>query len=335
MQVATIENNKIVILEEDSPSLGDIKGAIVKIVGCGLCGSDIVKFTQHPKNGLVLGHEIVGIIQEINSSTNFKVGDKIVMGHHVPCFECVYCANENYSMCKHFKETNIIPGGFAEYIFASEEHLKHTVLKISDTMDEVKASFVEPLACCVRAVRRANLKNNSKVLVVGLGSIGLLMGQALKAYGHMVIGCDLLDVRLDIAKNVGFDVTLKSNNIKQTEQKIKELTNSFGVDAVFMTSGAYQTIPLAIDSVRDGGKIVVFSSVPSLNGYTNNDIYYRELTVMGAYSSSPMDLKIALDLLLQDKVIVKNFSTLYNLSEIEKAIDDTIKNRILKAYIKI
>ena len=78
-------------------------------MGCGLCGSDIVKFKQKlVKDGTVLGHEIVGEVVEINTKTDFKVGDKIVSSHHIPCFDCVYCENENYSMCEHFKLTNIV-----------------------------------------------------------------------------------------------------------------------------------------------------------------------------------------------------------------------------------
>ena len=101
------------------------KGAIVKVLGCGLCGSDIVKLKHNlAKDGTVLGHEIVAQIIDINSDTNFHCGDVIVTSHHIPCGKCEYCKNGNVSMCRHFKETNIIPGGFSELVFVSEEHLQ-------------------------------------------------------------------------------------------------------------------------------------------------------------------------------------------------------------------
>ena len=336
MKAATVNNGKIAISEVDAPSIKfNEKGAIIKIIGCGLCGSDIVKFKNGMPNGTVLGHEIVGEIVEINTDTDFKRGDKIVMGHHVPCMKCKYCLGGNYSMCRHFKQTNIIPGGFSEYIFASEEHLKNTVFAINDGIEEITASFMEPLGCCIRSIKRANLNENSTVAVIGLGSIGLIMGQALKAYSHTVIGCDLLDDRLAIAQKVHFDKVINSKNADEAESRIRNLTAGLGVDAVFMTSGAYQTIPSALKIVRDGGKIVVFSSVKSLNGYANNEIYYRELTVLGSYSPSPEDLKDSLEMLKSKKVLVNNFSVVYNLESIEKAFEDTINNRILKAYIQI
>lgn len=323
MKTAVIEGEKIVLKEAPKPSLDNF-GAIIKTSGCGLCGSDIVKFKHKlVSDGTVLGHEIVGEIIEINSKTDFKVGDKIVSAHHIPCFNCSYCENKNYSMCEHFKKTNIIPGGFSEYIYLSEEHLQNVVYKIPDNLSEIEASFYEPLGCCIRAVKRAELKEKSKVLVIGLGSIGILMGQALKAYGHEIFGCDIIQERIDLANHLG----IKAFN----SSEIAEL----GVDAVFMTSGADITIELALKMVRDGGKIVVFASTPKNFGYANNEIYYRELTVMGSYSPAPVDLKDSINLLKSGDVNVKNLSTVYEFENIENAFHDTIDNTILKAYIKV
>lgn len=328
MKIACVKDDRIVLDEASKASLDNLlagaEGAIIKTLGCGLCGSDIVKFRQKSvKNGTVLGHEIVGEIIKINSKTNLKIGDKIISSHHIPCFKCDYCKNENYSMCEHFKKTNIIPGGFSEYIYLSEEHLQNVAYKIPDNLTEVEASFYEPLGCCVRAIKRAELKNSSKVLVIGLGSIGILMGQALKAYGHEVFGCDIIQERIDLSNKFG----IKASN----SSALGNLT----VDAVFMTSGADVTIDLALKTVRDGGKIVVFASTPKNFGYANNEIYYRELTIMGSYSPSPADLKDSLDLLSSEKVKVKDISTIYAFSETEKAFHDTIDNKILKAYIRI
>jgi len=324
LKVASIKENKIIIHEAQKPVLEEF-GAIIRTSGCGLCGSDIVKFRQKlSKDGTVLGHEIVGEIVEINSKTDFKVGDKIVSAHHIPCFNCTYCKNENYSMCGHFKTTNIHPGGFSEYIYLSEEHLKNVAYLIPENLTEVEASFYEPLGCCVRAIKRAELKEHSSALIVGLGSIGILMGQALKAYGMTVFGCDIIQERIDLALKLGFDKTFNSAEIEE-----------LGADSVFMTAGADVTIDLALKTVRDGGKIVVFASTPKNSGYANNEIYYRELTVMGSYSPSPADLKESMRLLSEESVKVKNISTIYDFSDIEKAFRDTIDNTILKAYVRV
>lgn len=326
MKIAVIDNEKIIVKNVEDIKLNSRKGAIVKVLGCGLCGSDIVKFVHKiSKDGTVLGHEIVAEIVDIDSDTDFKIGDEIVTSHHIPCGECVYCKHGNVSMCEHFKSTNIRPGGFSEYVYLSEEHLKNVAHLKPENLSDIEASFYEPLGCIVRAVKRANLLKGDKALVVGLGSIGILTAQALKAYGYDVLGCDLLNERIDLLKSFGIEAC-----------DVRELGDDYKADGIFMTSGADKAIGTALKYVRNGGKILVFSSTPSdLSAYPNNEIYYRELTVMGSYSPAPVDLKDSLALLKEGKVKVKGISTVYNLDDIQQAFDDTMANKIMKAYIKV
>lgn len=325
MKVAEIENEIVVLKDREDEVLDGRKGAIVKVLGCGLCGSDIVKLKHKlVKSGTVLGHEIVAQIVEIDSETNFKKDDVIVTSHHIPCGKCEYCKNGNVSMCRHFKETNIRPGGFSELVFVSDEHLKNVAYLKPENLTEEEASFYEPLGCCVRAVKRASLRENSTVLVIGLGSIGIIMAQALKAFGMNVIGCDLLASRVQILKNLGIEAFT-----------LNEMCESIKADGVFMTSGSDKAIDTALKFVRDGGKILVFSSTPQNFGYANNEIYYRELTVLGSYSPAPIDLKDSLELLATKQVKVNGLSTVYTLDKVQKAINDTLENKIMKAYIKV
>lgn len=335
MRLAEIKNNKIEVVERETITLGDRLGAIVKVIGCGLCGSDIVKFREHISNeGTVLGHEIVAEIVEVNSNAGFKIGDTIVASHHIPCFKCAYCRGKSYSMCEHFKETNIEPGGFSEYVYLSDEHLHYVTHLKPKNLSNEEVSFYEPLGCCVRAVKRAELSPLSNVLVVGLGTIGLLMAQTLRAFGMTVHACDIIADRINKAQNLGINA-FNSKDLEFAHKHIFAHTNNIGVDCVFMTSGADAAIPVALQTVRLGGKILVFSSTPNNTGYLNNDIYYKELTVLGSYSPRPQDLETSLQLLTNGEVIVKNLSTVYPLDKIQEAFDDTISNKIMKAYIKI
>lgn len=313
MKSAKAKNKKVVIEECDKPLLHD-KGAIIKVLGCGLCGSDIVKLQSGNEN-IILGHEVVGVIEEIVSDTMFKVGDIVAMGHHYSCGKCRFCRHGNVSMCNDFKKTNIFPGGFSEYIFVSEGHLKHTVFYAES--DIHKASFLEPLACCIRAIKRAQLLSEDKCLVIGLGSIGLIMAQALKYYGMDVYGSDIISQRCKFAEKLSIKIAFENNSI----------------DAVFMTSGSYKAITDALKAVRDGGKIIVFSSVKNEDGYTNNDVYYRELTVVGSYSPSVEDLKDSSKILKY--ISTEGILTEYPLEQLENAVNDTIENKIYKAFIKL
>ena len=336
MKAAALKSGKFEIIETDRPLLIG-KGAIVKVAGCGLCGSDIVKIKHNSvPDGTVLGHEIVGRIVEIDSDSDFEVGDDIVMGHHVPCFDCTFCYGENYSMCRKFKRTNILPGGFAEYIFVSEDHLLNTVFRISAQITDEEISFTEPLACCIRAVKRTNVEYNSNVLIVGLGSIGILMGQAARELGYKAFGIDLIEERVNLSRLYGFEESFLLEDVETTVKEMKLNVNPAGFDAVIMTSGADSAIDLAFKAVRDGGTINVFSSVKSDSAaYPNNEIYYRELTVTSSYSSSPVELEEAFDYLQHHKVNTEGLTTVYSLDDINNAVADTLSNKIMKAYIKI
>lgn len=323
MKIAVIKNDKIETADTGTLSLNGRQGAVVKVLGCGLCGSDIVKFVHKiSPDGTVLGHEIVAKITEINSETDFKIGDVIVTSHHIPCGKCKYCRHGNISMCEHFKSTNIFPGGFSEYVYLTEEHLLNVAHLKPDNLTNIEASFYEPLGCCVRAVKRANLKSGDTALVIGLGSIGILMAQALKASGINAVGCDLLPERVEVLKSYGLEA-------------YTELPQNFEADGIFMTSGADKAIDTALKYVRSGGKILVFSSTPKNFGYANNEIYYRELTVMGSYSPSPVDLQDSLEMLKSGQVKVSGLSTVYELENIEQAFEDTMSNKIMKAYIEV
>ena len=327
MKTAKLINRKVEIINVEKPEF-EGSGAIIKVLGCGLCGSDLVKIrhaTVETEKNIVLGHEVVGVIQEINpSNKTFKTGDIVALGHHYPCLECEYCKNGSTSMCRTFKKSNIFPSGFSEYIKVDDNHLKYTVYKMSDELANDEKAFLEPLSCCIRAIRRAGFKygeNNEKfsALVIGLGSIGLLMLKGLRAFNVQAFGFDINKERLKIALDDGFSF---DENKKY--------------DVVFLTAGSSKAIDSALKSVIDGGKIIVFSSVnDDIKGFSNNEIYYRELSIISSYSPHPADLKLSSELLNGKKVVVSNLSTHYSLDNLAHAVDDSFNNRIFKAYIEI
>ena len=326
MKSAKLINGKVEIINIEKPHL-DIKGAIIKVLGSGLCGSDLVKIkhsTPETENKIVLGHEVVGIIEEINVQCDLKKGDIVALGHHYPCFSCEYCKNGSYSMCKTFKNSNIYPAGFSEYIKINENHLKFTVYKMNKRLKDDEKAFLEPLSCCLRAIRRAGFnynQDNSKFnsLVIGLGSIGLLMLKGLKAFNVQAFGFDISDKRSKLAFEHGFSF---DENKKY--------------DVVFLTAGNSKAIDTALKYVINGGKIIVFSSVEDdLKGFLNNEIYYRELSVIASYSPSPDDIKLSSELLNKGTVKVNNLSTYYKLDNLAQAVDDSLNNKIFKAYIEV
>ena len=285
---------------------------VIRVHGCGLCGSDILKIVQHAQPPVRLGHELTGTIVEVKQPVaDFAVGQRVVVAHHVPCGSCHYCRHGNYSMCAEFKASNIDPCGFAEYLRVPAANVLKTTLALPDTLSAESGSFVEPLACCVRAIRRTSLLDGDSVLVVGLGSIGLLMLQAVRGLAERagravsVYGIDLLPERLRLASELGADATFDaSRDERELRQAIAELTDGRGVDAAIVTAPGARPFSTALTSARKGGMITVFAAHTGTVPFDLEALYQRELTVSSTYSSSPADLPLALELLTTRRVRV-------------------------------
>lgn len=271
-------------------------GALLRVTGCGLCGSDVEKLVnQKAPPGTVLGHEVVGVIQALDEDhgSPFSVGDRIVSAHHVPCGSCQYCVNQSPSMCRMFKTTNIFPGGFAEVIALSQAHLQQVAFAIPARVSDAEASCVEPLACVLRAVQRGGPLQKGSVAVIGLGFIGLLAAQVYQNRGDRVYGFDRLAERCRLALHEGFlHQAFLSDEVEAAQALLKAETDAGGVDTVFLSVVNAVTVQMALDLIRDGGTLVLFAS--DLAGRTTlnlNDLYFRELTVVPSYSPSVESLK--------------------------------------------
>jgi L-iditol 2-dehydrogenase len=288
------------------PALGPGE-LLVQPAGCGLCGSDLAKIIGHAEPPVVLGHELAGRVVEVGAGVSaFQPGERVVVAHHVPCGACHYCRHGNPSMCAAFKASNIFPAGFAEYIRVPAENVRQTTLLLPDSLSDEEASFTEPLACCVRAVRRSALLPGDTALVIGLGSIGLQMAQAIKALVEdvSVIGIDLRDDRLALARRLGIDLALRADSADLAPQVFAR-TGGRGVDVAVLTAGGARAVQQAMQLLRAGGMLNMFACPPGLAAPLDlAAIYHHELTLAASYSSSPADLRTSLELLTAGKVRV-------------------------------
>jgi hypothetical protein len=158
---------------------------LVRLRGCGLCGSDLVKLAREAPTPAVLGHEVVGEVAAVGPGVSrFALGQRVIVAHHVPCFACHYCRRGSPSMCREFKRVNLDPGGFAELVRVPAPNVAHATFTIDAGMSDETASFTEPLACCLRAIKRTGACAGDSVVVVGLGSIGCLLAQGFRLAGN-------------------------------------------------------------------------------------------------------------------------------------------------------
>ena len=338
VRAAVTYSAEMIRIEELSrltPARGEL---VVGVRACGLCGSDLAKmFQQKLSAPTVLGHEIAGEVVRVGASVSpFQVGDRVVVAHHVPCYGCHYCRHGSYSMCRSFKQSNLIPGGFAEEVLVPAEHVKLTTLRLPDQVSFEAGSFTEPLACCLRSLQRWHLQPGDVVLVVGLGPMGLLMAQLVQASRGLVLGLDLDEPRLAFAQRLGVDAVCPAVDVEQVTRLVNALTQGRGCDVVVLTAGHGGTVQDACQWVRDGGTITLFGNLVLQHPaeLDPNMLYYREITIQGSYSPSPRELVHALHLIASHAVKVDMLIThRLPLEELPQAVELARTRRAVKAII--
>src|SRR6266576_2858954 len=262
-------NGRIAAEDWPRPTIGAGE-LLLRLRGCGLCGSDIAKIVApDTKAPAVFGHELVGDVIEAGAGVQgIARGDRVVAAHHVPCGECHYCRRGSASMCPAFKASNLDPGGFAECVRVPAPNVRHAMFRLPRHVTDEAASFVEPLACCLRSVQRARVEPGDTVVVVGLGSIGCLFVQVLRDAGAAVVGCDPIAERAAIARRLG---AAAAGPAEAAAAAQRELSGAGGAD----------TLPLRLET-----------------------LYHRELTLTATYSSSPADLAEAFRLIVAGAIAV-------------------------------
>ena len=311
MRVAMYYNNRDVRLEElPVPKIGSGE-LLLRTRASGVCGSDLMEWYRVKKAPLVLGHEITAEVVEVGAGVNtLKLGDRVFSTHHVPCGQCRYCLAGHQSVCDLLRTTHFEPGGFAEYIRVPKINVELGTLRIPDSMTFDEGSFIEPLACVVRAQRLARLRTEQTVVIIGSGISGLLHIQLARARGAArIIATDISDFRLKAARQFGADATI--HGAEAVPAKLKELNGGRLADLVIVCTGAMPAIQQAVKSVDRGGTLLFFA--PTAAGVDVPiplfDYWRDEISVVTSYAGSGADLKESLELIRDHKVRVADMVT--------------------------
>jgi L-iditol 2-dehydrogenase len=306
---------------------------LLRVRGCGLCGSDLAKLRGPADPPAVLGHEVVGEVAAVGEGAgDLRPGDRVVTAHHVPCFRCHYCRRGSPSMCRAFKASNLDPGGFAEYVRVPAANARHVTFRVPAGMPDAVAAFTEPLGCCVRAVRRAGPSAGDTVVVAGLGAMGCLLLQLARRRGARVVAVDPVAERRALAASLGAEVAVAPEALADP---VAALSDGRGADLAVLTTGAPAVVRAALGWVRDGGAVHLFvgegeGSLPV------GELYRRELTLAATYSSSPADLAEAFDLLCTGAVRVAELcSHRLPLERLAEAVGLMERRAALKVFVEV
>jgi L-iditol 2-dehydrogenase len=280
---------------------------LVKVVSCGICGSDVVEWYRLPRAPLVQGHEIGAQVLEVGDSVKkFNPGDRVFIAPKVPCGKCFYCRNGHYPQCSEIRER--LPGGFAEYILVPEVLVESGTYLLPEHITYDQSTFIEPLACVVRAQRMAGVKKEDSVLVIGCGMSGLLHVKLARARGCKVIAADLNKMKLQFAAKLGAAAVIDAaGNIR--ERLIAESGKK--ADVILLCASADSALEQAWSCVDKGGVIVLFA-VPAPDRKVVvpvNDFWMKEITILTSYYCGPSDIVEAIKLIESGNIAVDDLIT--------------------------
>jgi len=312
VRVAMYYGNQDVRLEEmPVPRIGPGE-LLLRVEASGICGSDVMEWYRRDRIPLVLGHEVGGVVAAVGEGvTRYKEGDRVCAAHHVPCNTCRYCLSGHHTVCETLRHTNFDPGGFAEYVRLPAINVDRGVFTLPDEMSFEEATFIEPLACVLRAQRIANRKAGTTVAVIGSGIAGLLHVHLASALGAgRVVATDISDYRLVAARRFGADAAWHAE--EDLPARLREVNDGRLADLVIVCVGAASAIQQAFQSVERGGTILFFA--PTAPGVTIplsiNDVLWRnDVTFTTSYAGSPADHWEALELIRARRVRVAEMIT--------------------------
>jgi L-iditol 2-dehydrogenase len=274
---------------EDAPEPEAGPGEVVcDVLACGVCGSDVTDWYIAPRLPAVLGHEVIGTVRSVGAGVTVPApGTRVAIHHHTPCGECRRCRRGHETLCERFRATRLDPGGFAERVRIMPE-LVPELLELPDSLDALTATFIEPLACVLRAQDRAGLRAGDSLLVVGAGANGLLQIAAAHARGVEAVWVrEPRPERLERAEAWG------------AEHHGNEL-----VDVAIVCTPKPEAIESAADTVAPGGTLCLYAP-PSPQAPPKLDataLYLREISVVASYSAGPGDMRAALELIADGRV---------------------------------
>jgi L-iditol 2-dehydrogenase len=312
MKVAKLYNfNDIRIEDIPIPQVGP-RDALLKTKASGICSGDVMPWYIEKKAPLVLGHEPSGEIVEVGRDvSSFKPGDRVFVHHHAPCFTCRHCKRGDYVQCDTWRKTRIIPGGISEYILIPEINLENDTLNLSDSLSYEDGTFIEPLACVIKGLKRAKVMHGDIVLIIGLGFMGILNGIIAKKYGAgMVIGADKISFRLNSAIELGFDNVIDVSNLNIKED-LRKITGDEMAEIVIVCPNSVDAIKEGLTAVGRGGTLIMFAPVKPDERLTidPNELYFKDISIITSYSCGPSDTADALEIIEEGTVKAEKLVT--------------------------
>ena len=331
------------------PALSSPHDVIIRVAFVGVCGSD-VHFWSHggigahhvsPNQPLVMGHEASGTVHAIGSAvTTLTAGDRVAMEPGFPCRRCVRCKEGRYNLCNEMVFAASPPtshGTLCKYFRLPEDYC----FKLPSHVSLEEGVLLEPASVAVHMARLVDVKMRQSVVVFGAGTVGLLSGAVAKAFGaRKIVLVDILERKLDFARNFvqgceTFIPDSKASSDQNAARLIEEHGLGDGADIVMEASGAEPSVQTGIHVLRVGGSYVQGGLGRPIINFPIVAVSEKELTMKGCFRYSSGDFKLALDLISEGKLPVKELITKkVNFEQAIEAWETTKRGEGIKTLIR-
>lgn len=278
----------------------------IKVKGAGICGSDVHGYqgtTGRRIPPMIMGHEFSGVISEVgNSVKELRPGDRVTAYPMDFCGDCPMCHKGKVQFCpnKRFFGVLTTNGAFAEYLCVPAK----LCYKLQNNISYSAGSTVEPLAVAFRGVDHGGDLEGKNVLIVGSGTIGLMLVACAKIKNPAkIIVSDLSNSRLDVAKMMGADVVVNPTEV-DLASVISTETQNHGIDVSFEAVGITPACVQSLEHLRIGGTSVWLGQGKKIVEIGMLDIVTRELQVIGSFTYGLKEFEAAVDLLNSGKINV-------------------------------
>jgi len=323
-------DSKISVEAIPTPAIGPGE-LLVRVESCGICHTDLKKIEHNllapPR---IFGHETAGVVASVGAGVlNFKIGDRVIVFHHIPCMECFYCRHKLYAQCPVYKKVGVTAGyepaggGFSQYVRIMDWIVRRGVEKIPDGVSFDRASFVEPLNTCLKGVVQLDPKPEDVVVVLGQGPIGLLFTMLVKRYGSTLLATDTMPFRRELSARLGAAAAFDPREPALLE-RIMEMTGGRGADSVIIAASAPGIVEQAVRYSRPGSRILLFAQTSHHERIevSGADICVGERVIFGSYSASVDLQQESADLVFSGRLPVEDLiSHRFALNEIRAGID--------------
>jgi L-iditol 2-dehydrogenase len=288
MHAAVYKGQSVVSVEQvPIPEIGPGE-MLVRVEACGICHTDLKKIEYNllapPR---IYGHETAGVVVRAGREVRrFAPGDRVVVFHHIPCKNCFYCLRKLYAQCPVYKR-----GGFSQYVRVMDWIVESGVERIPDGVSFERASFVEPVNTCLKAVVQCATQPDETAVVIGQGPIGLLFTMLLRRTGVTIVTTDTIAARRELSRRCG---ALEAWDPRETnvEAEVRRLTDQRGADLVIVAASVPGIVEQALRLSRPGARILLFAQTSETERVevSGAAICVGERSLFGCYSAS-LDLQ--------------------------------------------